>query len=150
MSTQSKTEHSLNELIEIARDGEDFYNEAATKVNDVELETLFKRIANNKADIASSLSRAVAAAGGKPATDGTFVGSVQKMYGNFRAALGDTQYGYVAQLEETEDRLLEAFKEVLADEDTTPLVRTEVTRLLPEVQDTHKVMRKRKHAMKSA
>ncbi len=32
MSTQSTIEHRLNDLIEIARDGKSFYEEAATKV----------------------------------------------------------------------------------------------------------------------
>ncbi|WP_349986023.1 PA2169 family four-helix-bundle protein [Stenotrophomonas sp. WHRI 8082] len=150
MSTQSKIEHSLNDLIEIARDGQKFYSEAATKVKDAELAALFTRIAGSKSDIVSSLSSTVAATGGEPAEHGTFVGSVQKMYGNIRATLGDTQYGYVAELEESEDRLLKAFKDVLTDNDVPAPVRAEVTRLLPEVQETHAVMRARKHAMKAA
>jgi len=33
MSTQSTIEHRLNDLIEIARDGKSFYEEAATKAS---------------------------------------------------------------------------------------------------------------------
>ena len=44
---------------------------------------------------------------------------------------------------------MKAFKDVLTDNDVPAPVRTEVTRLLPEVQETHAVMRARKHAMKS-
>ena len=50
MSTQSKIEHSLNDLIEIARDGQKFYSEAATKVKDAELAALFTRIAGGTPD----------------------------------------------------------------------------------------------------
>lgn len=32
MTTETKTTHTLNDLIEIARDGKDFYTEAAGKV----------------------------------------------------------------------------------------------------------------------
>lgn len=149
MSTESKTAHSLNDLIEIARDGQDFYTEAATKVKDAELSALFTRIAGVKSQIVSSLSSTVAAAGGKPAEHGTMVGSMQQFYGKVRATLGDTQYGYVAELEESEDRLLKAFKDTLNDSDTPPAAHQEVTRLLPQVQETHEVMRARKHAMKS-
>ncbi len=149
MSTQSKIEHSLNDLIQIARDGHDFYTAAATKVDDAELASLFERIARSKAAIVASLSSTVAATGGEPAKHGTFVGSMQEMYAKVRAAFGDTQYGYVAELEESEDRLLKAFKDVLTDNEVPAPVRTEVTRLLPEVQETHAVMRARKHAMKS-
>ena len=150
MNTESKTAHNLNDLIEIARDGQEFYTEAAGKVEDAELAALFTRIAGVKNDIVRSLSATVVAAGGKPAEHGTFVGSMQQFYGKVRATLGDKQYGYVAELEESEDRLLKAFKDVLTDNDVPAPVRTEVTRLLPEVQETHAVMRARKHAMKAS
>lgn len=148
MSTQSTIEHRLNDLIEIARDGKSFYEEAATKVKDAELSALFVRIAGVKGRIVSSLSSSVAATGGKPAEHGTMVGSMQQFYGKVRATLGDKQYGYVAELEESEDRLLKAFKDTLTDADTSPAARQEVQRLLPQVQECHAVMRDRKHAMK--
>jgi len=149
MSTGSKIEHSLNDLIEIARDGDKFYTEAAGKVEDAELSALFTRIAGVKRDIVTSLSAAVRAAGGEPAEHGTMVGAMQKMYGNMRATLGDTQYGYVAELEESEDRLLKAFNDTLKDESVPVAAREEVRRFLPQVQECHNVMRTRKHAMKS-
>jgi len=148
VSTESKTAHTLNDIIEIARDGQDFYTEAADKVKDAELSALFTKIAGVKSQIVTSLSSTVAATGAKPAEHGAVVGSMQQFYGKVRATLGDTQYGYVAELEESEDRLLKAFKDTLTDSDTPPAARAEVSRLLPLVQETHDVMRNRKHAMK--
>jgi uncharacterized protein (TIGR02284 family) len=150
MSIQSKTAHSLNDLIAISRDGKQFYEEAAKKVGDTELSALFLRIAGVKSDIVSSLSAVVQAAGGKPDAHGTLVGSMQQMYGKVRAALGDKKYGYVAELEESEDRLLKAFNETIADRDTPVAARDVVTKLLPEVRACHDVMRNRKLAMKNA
>lgn len=144
----NKTANTLNDLISIARDGKDFYEEAAQKVDDAELKTLFARIATTKAQIVGELSAAVQAAGGKPEDSGTLVGSMQQMYGKIRAAFGDTEYGYVAELEESEDRLLEAFDEAARDADTPPAARDVIVRLLPEVRACHDVMRTRKHAMK--
>lgn len=146
----NKTEHTLNDLIQIARDGQTFYTEAAGKVNDAELSALFTRIAAVKAEIIAAFGAAVAAAGGTPAEHGTVVGSMQKMYGRLRASLGDTTYGYVAELEESEDRLLGAFRDALNDADTPPLARQEITRLLPDVQECHAVMRNRKRLLKHA
>jgi len=146
----NKTAHTLNDLIAIARDGKDFYEEAAQKVDDAELRTLFARIATTKAQIVTELSAAVQAAGGKPEDSGTVVGSMQQMYGKLRATLGDKEYGYVAELEESEDRLLEAFDEASRDADTPPAARDVVVRLLPEVRACHDVMRTRKLAMKNA
>lgn len=146
----NKTASTLNDLISIARDGKEFYEEAAQKVDDAELKTLFARIATNKAQIVGELSAAVQAAGGKPEESGTMVGSMQQMYGKLRATLGDTEYGYVAELEESEDRLLEAFDEAARDADTPPAARDVVVRLMPEVRACHDVMRTRKLAMKNS
>ncbi len=150
MNTQKKIQHSLNDLIEIARDGEAFYAEAAGKVKDAELSALFTRIAGVKRDIVARLGSTVAAAGGTPAEHGTMVGGMQQFYGKLRAALGDTEYGYVAELEQSEDRLLHAFDETLDDEDTPAPARAVVQSLLPQVRECHNVMRDRKHMLKKA
>jgi len=146
----NKTAHTLNDLIAIARDGKEFYEEAAQKVDDPDLRTLFARIATTKTQIVNELTTAVQAAGGKPDDSGTIVGTMQQMYGRIRAALGEKEYGYVAELEESEDRLLEAFDEAARDADTPPAARDVVVRLLPEVRACHDVMRTRKLAMKNA
>lgn len=150
MSTQSRTTHTLNDLIAIARDGQEFYEEAAKKVEHAELVALFNRIAGVKAKIVQQLSAEVQAAGGKPEDDGTFVGSMQQFYGKVRATLGDKEYGFVAELEESEDRLLKAFDEVIKDSDTPPAARDAATRLMPDVRQCHDTMRERKLALKNA
>lgn len=144
------TTHNLNDLIEIARDGKDFYTEAAGQVKNAELSALFSRIASTKSDIVTALSTEVAATGGSPAEHGTFVGSMQQLYGKVRAAFGDTAYGYVAELEESEDRLLKAFNEVAGDTGLSPAARSAVERLLPIVRGTHREMSQLKHSMKGA
>jgi len=150
MNTHTKTTHTLNDLIAIARDGKDFYDEAAQKVENPELRALFNRIAGVKADIVAQLSSVVRSAGGQPETTGTLVGGMQQLYGKLRATLGDTNYGYVAELEESEDRLLKAFDEALKDNDTPVAAREAAARLLPQVRECHDVMRNRKLAMKNA
>ena len=150
MSNDSKTEHTLNDLIAIARDGHEFYTDAAQKVGDAELAALFTRIAGVKSSIVSKLGATVQAAGGDPEDDGTMVGGMQQLYGRIRAALGDKEYGYVAELEESEDRLLKAFKDTIADSDTSPTARAAAQELLPQVTECHNTMRDRKLAMKNA
>lgn len=147
---RKETEHSLNDLIAISRDGQAFYEEAAGKVDDAELASLFRRMAGTKAQIVASLSSVVQAAGGTPDKDGTLVGSMRQLYGNVRATLGDKRYAYVAELEESEDRLLEAFDETVAAADTPAAARDAALRLLPEVRACHDLMRSRKQAMKPA
>ena len=86
-----KIQHTLNDLIEIARDGSDFYTEAAGKVGNPELAALFQKMAGHKRDIVSGLTADVAAAGGDPADHGTMVGSVRQVYAKARAAIGESE-----------------------------------------------------------
>lgn len=150
MNTDKKIQHSLNDLIEIARDGSEFYTEAADKVKNPELSALFGQMASHKREIVNGLSADVAAIGGKPAEHGTMVGSMHQVYGKVRAALGDTDYAYVSELEESEDRLLDAFKDTLADKDTPAAARMAAEQFMPRVLQCHDIMRNRKQALKAA
>lgn len=150
MNMDNKTEHSLNDLIEIARDGGDFYTEAASKVEDIELSALFGQMATHKRDIVAGLSADVAATGGQPAEHGTMVGTMAQAYTNVRAALGDTNYEYVAQLEEAEDRLMAAFKDTINDNDTPAAAKASAEKFMPRVVECHNIMRSRKRALKAA
>ena len=141
---------NLNDLIAIARDGKDFYQHAATKVDDGSLKALFARIAVSKDAIVQGLSAEVRAEGDKPTQSGTFVGEISKLYGDVRALVGNTDYAYVAQLEDSEDRLLKAFNDAIADTDTSVPALAVLSRLAPEVRECHNLMRERKLALKKA
>ena len=150
MDNNKKTQHSLNDLIEIARDGSEFYTDAASKVDNPELASLFTRMAGHKREIMNGLSADVAAIGGEPADSGTMAGSMRKGYANLRAALGNKDYAYVAELEELEDRLLEAFRETVQDDDTPAAAKAAAQKYMPQVQECHDIMRNRKVALKDA
>lgn len=150
MDNQKKIQHSLNDLIEIARDGSEFYSEAAGKVANPELATLFQKMGGHKREIVSGLTAEVAAMGGDPAEQGTMVGSMRQVYAKARAAMGNTDYAYVAELEELEDRLLDAFKDTVDDTDTPPAARAAAQKYLPRVIECHDIMRSRKMALKQA
>ena len=150
MDNNKKTQHSLNDLIEIARDGSEFYTDAASKVDNPELASLFTRMAGHKREIMNGLSADVAAIGGEPADSGTMAGSMRKGYANLRAALGNKDYAYVAELEELEDRLLAAFRETVQDDDTPAAAKAAAQKYMPQVQECHDIMRNRKVALKDA
>ena len=140
----------LNDLICATRDGQGFYEHAATKVDSPELKALFTRLAKVKGEIVHGLSNEIRAGGGKPTDAGTWSGDFSKLYGDVRALLGDKNYAYVAQLEESEDRLLKAFDKALSDKDTSTNAHTVITRFMPEVRSCHDIMRARKSALKKA
>jgi len=142
--------HILNDLVSATRDGKSFYELAATKVNSPELKALFTRLAKVKGDIVLGLSNEIRAVGEKPAEAGTWSGDFSKHYAEVRALLGDKNYAYVAQLEESEDRLMKAFDKALNDEKTSANAHMVITRYLPEVRSCHDIMRAQKMILKKA
>ena len=142
--------HILNDLVSATRDGKSFYELAATKIDSQELKALFTRLAKVKGDIVNGLSKEIRALGDQPAETGTWSGDFNKLYGEVRALLGDKNYAYVAQLEESEDQLMKAFDKALNDEHTSPSAHTIITRYLPEVRACHDIMRSQKMALKKA
>jgi uncharacterized protein (TIGR02284 family) len=142
--------HILNDLVSATRDGKTFYELAATKVDSPELKTLFTRLAKVKGEIVHGLSNEIRSVGEKPSETGTWTGDFNKLYGEIRALLGDKNYAYVAQLEDSEDRLMKAFEKALSDVKTTPSAHTVITRCMPEVRACHEIMRAQKIALKKA
>lgn len=151
MNTDIRTQKidTINELIAITRDSADFYQEASTKVENPELKTLFKGLADSKNGLVGAMSKDIKMEGATPATDGTFRGTLHKVYGNVRAEFGNSNLAYVSELEETEDRLLGALNEVLHDTDVPKPVKDAVTSYLPKVREQHDMMRDKKWAMQT-
>lgn len=140
---------TLNELIEITRDSATFYTDAAKAVPNPGLKSLFGEMASSKQGLVGAMSREVRAEGAKPATTGTVRGAWDKLYGEVRTKFGDADFGYVSQLEDSEDRLMKAFHEVVADDKVPDAVKQTVNGYLPTIRSHHDMMRDRKWDMKS-
>lgn len=143
----STTTSKLNDLIELLNDGENFYTEAAAKVKLPAYKNLFLRMATIKRAVSADLASHVAAHGGDVASGGTVFGSLRKMYADIRASMTkDSEAVYVAQLEQTEDRILEAFRDELNDDESLE-VRRLAERHYPELKRAHDEMRDLKHRL---
>ena len=143
----SKTTSKLNDLIELLNDGENFYTEAAAKVKLPAYKNLFLRMATLKRAVSADLASHVTAHGGDAASGGTVFGSLRKMYADVRASMtSDSEAVYVAQLEQTEDRILEAFRDELNDDESLE-VRRLAERHYPELKRAHDEMRDLKHRL---
>ena len=139
---------TLNELIAVTRESAKFYGEAANDAKNPQLQSLFRSMAGSKEDIVGALAREVRSEGAEPEAKGSFSGSLRRLYGEVRGKLDSDDYGYVAQLEESEDRMLHAYRDVLEDDDAPMAVKSVVREYLPKVQAQHDLMRDRKWAMK--
>lgn len=126
-----KTEQ-LNELIAIIRDGQHFYEHAHDEIDDEQLKAVCRDMAQAKHQIIQALSVKVAANHEDPTDSGTLVGKLRQTYADARATLSsDEQSTYLARLEETEDRILEAFEDAMetAQPDVQALLAVEMPKL---------------------
>jgi len=141
----SETAH-LNELIEITRDGEQFYRHAAQEVGDQSLRSLFDELARAKQQLVEALALAVAAQDEEPARGVTLLGSLQRLYVDTRARFArDEDAIYVVQLADAEGRLLRAFEEARAE--ATPELQHLLDRELPQIRACHARMQELKGSL---
>lgn len=139
-----KTEQ-LNELIAIIRDGQRFYEHAHDEIKDERLQALFRDIAQAKHQVIQALAVKVAANHEAPASSGTLMGKLRQAYADARATLSsDEEATYIAQLEDAEDRILEAFEDAM--ESAQPDVRALLAVEMPKVRACHQRMRELKKA----
>lgn len=139
--SEAQSSTILNDLIEVTRDGQRFYEEAADKIGDETLRALFLRLVESRRDLIDELSAHVASRGEAPAAGGTIGGTLRTLYGELRAGIAtDRSAAFVAQLEEAEDRLMHAFEHALENDDDRS-VRSILSRHFPKVRSMHDEMR---------
>jgi uncharacterized protein (TIGR02284 family) len=145
----SPTTAQLNELIDVLTDGVKFHEEAA-RVVDGPYQALFQRLASTKRAILADLKAEVAYHGEAPAEGGTLAGSLRQAYTELRARVsGEPGAKYIAQLEETEDRILRAFTDALTTSERAE-VRQIAQNHLPEIRRMHDEMRELKSQTQKA
>ncbi len=143
MNSQSNV---LNELIEITRDGEHFYRHAEVEVQAPWLKSVFHDMAETKARLLQALALKVAEEHEHPAEGGTLSGALRQFYADAKARLSrDGDAAYVAELESTEDRLLQAFEEALLE--ACPEERAVLEAEIPTVRACHERMRELKRSV---
>ena len=132
-----KTVGTLNQLIAVCRDAEEFYGYAADKVSESQLQPLLRETAGLHREIGDALRPHVSGAGASPAEGGTFAGKFRQLKGGLKATLAsDTEAALVPELEQTEQAVVQAFESALADP-MAPAAKTLVTEKLEVLKATH-------------
>jgi len=136
-----KNANTLQDLVQIARDGVEFYTEAGKEVKDADLRATFARMADAKRDLIGSLSTKLIASNEDVPTGGTVAGKLRQMYADVRASISSNEEKvYVAQLEEAEDRLVEHYDAAIK-EVQDPLVLAMLEAHMTRVRACHSEMR---------
>lgn len=105
---------TLNDLIEVLKDGEQGFTTAASDVKVPELNLVFTRYALQRAAFAAELQARVLALGADVETSGSIAGSIHRGWINLKAALSTNEpHAVLAEAERGEDAAVAAYRKAL-------------------------------------
>ena len=140
------TTSSISDLIEISEDGTAFYEEAAQKVKDKKVSTLFARLAKAKSELAAELSGEVKPApkaGAKKAVKkpASSLGELSKVYAGMRKQWPDSPVERFTRMAEIEGQLQTTFQKVVLDRDHSFVVRVLAKQYVSKAEVLNKELR---------
>lgn len=147
-----KTEHKIQNLINICEDAREFYTDAIDQTNDSEMKQLFRNMADIRKSVIVDLRAHMRQHNMKiEEPSETVMGQVNKFLGENIAKWSDNaDNALVTYLEEAEDRCLHSFQDVSNDNDIPNETRILIKKELETLQKTHDYMKELKDTMKMA
>jgi uncharacterized protein (TIGR02284 family) len=128
---------TLNDLIEIAHDGEYGFKESAENAKSPELKGIFGQRAQDCRTAAQELVQQVVALGGKPEDGGTVAGALHRGWVSVRSVLTtSTDQAILDEAERGEDAALAAYRKALK-QPLPDAIRTLVERQQAGAQRNH-------------
>lgn len=116
MAQPDKYVEHLNHLVEINKDSEEGFLNAAKNIKNSELESQFTEYARQHARLAVELEREIAKLGGNPPEHGTTGGAVHRGWMDLKSALtGNSARAILSSCESAEDSVLAAYDLTEAD-----------------------------------
>lgn len=109
---KKETISTLNGLIEVCKDGEAGFREAADGVDRADLKTLFGEFSSQRAQFAGELQSLVHTLGGDPERSGSLTGAMHRGWMNIKAAVtGKDEAAILNECERGEDTAKMAYQE---------------------------------------
>jgi uncharacterized protein (TIGR02284 family) len=138
---------ALRELVQVTRDSQELYEAVAERTGNPALAQVCRRLAAAKSELIDALRLELVSMGSGVPADGTLAADLRRAFTELRAALSaDADVLRSAELEESEDRLLQAYERAL-DDLRTPELRAILTLQMPRVRECHEEMRRVKLAL---
>jgi len=151
MSEANQVIATLNNLIEISKDGEEGFRTSAENINDGLLKSFFLRRSLEVAGSAKELQEVVRSLGGEPETTPSIAGTLHRRWIDIKTAItSNDKLAVLNEAERGEDVALKAYKEAVV-QDLPPYVRDIVQKQLEGVKRNHdEVKALRDHAQELA
>jgi uncharacterized protein (TIGR02284 family) len=127
---------TLNSLIELNRDGQKGFQEAAGKMDAPHIKTYFFKQSRARAHFAGELQTLVHSLGDEPVNGGTVLGTMHRGWMELRSALGGGDHAILAATETFENFASNKFRDALNESLPTD-VRDIVKRQFESVKQTN-------------
>jgi uncharacterized protein (TIGR02284 family) len=132
---------TLNRLIETCRNAEKGFEEAADKVNDSHLNSVFLRYSEQRAQFALQLQQEVTRIGGRTENSSTPAGTARHRWIRIESAIaGASEHAIILECERGETIAKEAYEAAL-NMDLPSDVRLLIERQYMQVKDAHDTIR---------
>lgn len=137
---------TLNNLLEITRDGVEGFHTSADGVLSTNLKAVFEAAAQRCAAGAAELEAKIQSLGGEPLQGGSVTGTMHRAWTNIKSAVtGMSEHAVLAECERGEDAAMAAYQGAL-QENLPPDVRALVERQYQGVKENHERVRNLRNA----
>jgi len=137
-NTNENSISTLNDLVEICKDGQQGFQTAAKDAKDADLAQTFNHYAAQRTQYMTELQRQIRNLGGDPDRHGTVSGTLHRGWINLKAALtSDEPHAVLVECERGEDAAVKSYREALAKTDLDPETRSLIQRQYESVIAAH-------------
>ena len=143
----SETACTLPDLIQVSRDGCEFYEEAARSVSDKKLSRVFTDMAKAKSDLATHLASEVKPAKGKATPPMDLVGEVGQTYAGIGRAPTSVNSANITALEQSETHIQGSLQKVVMDRDNSFVIRVLAKQYVSKAEALKAELRSRKRSL---
>ena len=128
---------TLNDLIEICRDGQNGFKEAAENVKSPDLKAFLNQIATERAQFVNELQLEVRTLGSEPQKTGSATAAIHRAWLDIKGTLvGKHDHSILSECENAEDSTVEAYKDALKVGLPTKILST-VERQFQNIKQVH-------------
>ena len=138
MKEQRETVSVIDDLIETLKDGEQGFKDAADRVKDPQLKSIFNEYSRQRSRFASELQRHARNLGeAEPETSSSAAGALHRGWINLKSAMtGGDDHAILAECERGEDSAVEEYQKAMNDGLTAPVSEI-VSRQYNEIKKAH-------------
>lgn len=149
MSNHTNDVEQVTDVIQVMKSGVDFYKDALAEVHNQHVKSVFSKTIARKEAAIKSLQPLAVAEQSERETGSSFAVESRKMYTKFISMLSsDEDFTYVKQLEEVEDKVLQALDDAL-DQDQPAPVMSVLSTVRADAQVSHDEMKALQEQLKS-